>query len=271
MMTVMKSGLRTALCLSLLTLAPIHSMAQEADDFSPDSPGATTGVGIMPQGKIDWETGFSHEWDRRNGAHERTWTINSSMFRLGLTRQAELRLQIDECRTHTPEGSYGGIDNAAIGTKIKVYEGGKILPKVAFLGTLLIPGGSKAHYLPSHVGFQAHLLFENDLSDKFTLGYEVGSNWSGDTDNPDLFFGVNLTYQPSDKWSFFVESYNLYNSQRQDDWNKPGHSSHFNCMSEFGLAYMITSRLQVNAYSDISFNEFSRYNNIGFGLVWLLN
>lgn len=51
-MTAMKSGLRTALCLSLLTLAPIHSMAQEADDFSPDSPGATTGVGIMPQGKL---------------------------------------------------------------------------------------------------------------------------------------------------------------------------------------------------------------------------
>lgn len=270
-MTYRKKGLRIALCLSLLTLVPVRSMAQDNDDFSPDAPGATTGVSIMPQGKIDWETGFSHEWNRRNGAHERTWTVNTSIFRLGMTPQAELRLQIDECLTHTSERNYGGIANAAIGTKIKVYEGGKSLLKVAFMGTLLIPGGSHARYLPGHVGFQAHLLFENELSSKFTLGYEVGSDWSGDTNNPDLFFGINLTYQPSDKWSFFVESYNRYNSQRQDDWAKAGRSSHFNCMSEFGLAYMLTPRLQLNAYSDICFNEFSRYNNIGFGIAWLLN
>ena len=122
-MIYFKTGIRIAFCLSLLTLVPVRSMAQDNDDFSPDAPGATTGVGIMPQGKIDWETGFSHEWNRRNGAHERMWTINTSMFRLGLTPQAELRMQIDECLTHTSEGSYGGIANAAIGTKIKIYEG----------------------------------------------------------------------------------------------------------------------------------------------------
>lgn len=92
MMIYFKTGIRIAFCLSLLTLVPVRSMAQDTDGFSPDAPGATTGVGIMPQGKIDWETGFSHEWNRRNGAHERTWTINTSMFRLGLTPQAELRM-----------------------------------------------------------------------------------------------------------------------------------------------------------------------------------
>ena len=121
------------------------------------------------------------------------------MLRLGLTPQAEVRLQIDECITHTPEGNLGGIANAAIGTKIKVYEGGKILPKIAFMGTMLIPGGSNAHYLPKHLGFQAHLLFENELSSKFTLGYDLGAEWNGDTESPDLFIGANLTYQPSER------------------------------------------------------------------------
>ena len=60
-MIYFKTGIRIAFCLSLLTLVPVRSMAQDTDDFSPDAPGATTGVGIMPQGKIDWETGFSHE------------------------------------------------------------------------------------------------------------------------------------------------------------------------------------------------------------------
>ena len=52
-MTYRKKGLRIALCLSLLTLVPVRSMAQDNDDFSPDAPGATTGVSIMPQGKVD--------------------------------------------------------------------------------------------------------------------------------------------------------------------------------------------------------------------------
>jgi len=112
-------------------LGSVRSMAQEAIDYSPDAPGATTGVDIMKQGKIDWETGIVLEWDRRNGEHARTSTINTSMFRLGLTPQAELRLQIDECITHTPEGNFGGIANASIGTKIKVYEGGKVFQRLS--------------------------------------------------------------------------------------------------------------------------------------------
>ncbi|HEY9542659.1 transporter, partial [Prevotella sp.] len=222
----------------LLLLCPMAASAQDDTGFSPDCPGATTGPDIMPLWKVDWETGFAHEWNRRNGAHERTWTINTSTFRWGLTRNAELRLQLDESATHTPEGSYAGISTAAIGTKIKMFDGAGALPKVAFLGTLLIPGGSHSDYLPPHVGIQTHLLFENELSDLFSLGYDIGAEWSGNTDNPDAFFGVCLTYQPDDKLSFFVESYNRYNSQKQDDWAKPGHGSHFNCMSEVGASYM---------------------------------
>ena len=271
MIAYLRSGLRRTLCLSRLTFVSVHSMAQDTEEYSPDVPGATTGVGIMPQGKIAWETGVGLEWDKRNGEHAHTFTINTSLFRLGLTPQAEVRLQIDECITHTPEGNFGGIANAAIGTKIKVYEGGKILPKVAFMGTMLIPGGSNAHYLPKHLDFQAHLLFENELSSKFTLGYDLGGEWNGDTESPDLFFGANLTYQPSEKWSFFVESYNRYNSKRQDNWAKPGQDSHFNFMSEVGVDYKVSPRLHLNTFYDISFNEFSRYSNIGLGIAWLIN
>lgn len=54
MIAYLKSGLRRTLCLSLLTFVSVHSMAQDIEDYSPDAPGATTGVGIMPQGKIAW-------------------------------------------------------------------------------------------------------------------------------------------------------------------------------------------------------------------------
>uniref|UniRef100_A0AB33J0L0 Uncharacterized protein n=1 Tax=Prevotella sp. GTC17253 TaxID=3236793 RepID=A0AB33J0L0_9BACT len=190
---------------------------------------------------------------------------------IGLTPSTELRLQLDESATHTAEDNYAGISNASVGTKIKVFDGAGALPKVAFLGTLLIPGGSHSRYLPQHVGIQTHLLFENEIGDVVSLGYDIGAEWSGETDNPDLFFGLCLNFQPTDKLSFFLESYNLYNSQKQDDWAKPGHASHFNCMSEMGAAYMVSPRLQLNVYGDFNFNEPSKYTNLGIGLAWLLN
>lgn len=265
---LMKHFLMAVFC---LLCAPLTAAAQDEPDFSPDCPGATTGPDIMPQWKIDWETGSSHEWNRRNGAHERTWTINTSTFRMGVTPNAEVRLQIDESATHTPEDSYAGISALSVGTKIKIFDGAGALPKAAFLGTLLLPGNRHSHYLPQHVGIQAHLLFENEISDRFSLGYDVGAEWSGDTDNPDVFFGLCLNYQATDKLSLFVESYNRYNSEKQDDWAKPGHASHFDCMSEIGAAYMVSPRLQLNVYGDVNFNEPSKYANIGIGFAYLLN
>ena len=80
MIAYLRSGLRRTFCLSLLTFVSVHSMAQDTEDYSPDAPGATTGVGL--------------EWDKRNGEHAHTFTINTSMFRLGLTPKAEVRLQL---------------------------------------------------------------------------------------------------------------------------------------------------------------------------------
>lgn len=265
----MKSKIMT--CLLLLVLFAAKANAQDEIEFSPDCPGATTGVDIMPQWKIDWETGMSHEWNRRNGAHERTWTVNTSMFRMGLTDNTELRFQIDECFTHTPGDNYSGIANAAIGTKIRIFNGWKALPKVSFLGTFLLPGGESSHYLPPHLGIQTHLLFENSISDILTLGYDIGTEWSGDTTNPDVFFGLCVNLQATDRLAFFIESYNRYNAEKQDDWAAPGHSSHFNCMTELGASYMVTPRLQINMYGDFNFNEPTKYANLGVGMAWLLN
>ena len=55
----------------------------------------------MKPGKIDWETGIVLEWDRRNGEHARNFTINTSLFRLGLTPQAEV-MRAERCFQRFP-------------------------------------------------------------------------------------------------------------------------------------------------------------------------
>ena len=170
--------------------------------FRPIVRGRLRGQTSCHNGAIDWEIGFSYEWNRRNGAHEHTWTINTSLFRLGLTTNVELRFQLDESATLASQKLYGGISNASVGTKIKVFEGSKGLPKIAFLGTILLPGSSQSHYLPKHIGVQSHLLFENNITGFFSIGYDIGVEWSGGTHRPDIFFGASLNFQPTDSGAF---------------------------------------------------------------------
>ena len=76
MIAYLRSSLKRTLCLSLLTLVSAHSMAQDTEDYSPDAPGATTGVGIMKPGKIDWETGIVLEWTEE--------TVNTHVLSLSI-------------------------------------------------------------------------------------------------------------------------------------------------------------------------------------------
>ena len=249
----------------------LQQMHKSRLPFRPIVRGQLRGQTSCHNGAFDWETGSSYEWNRRNGAHEHTWTINTSLFRLGLTTNVELRFQLDESATLASQKLYGGISNASVGTKIKVFEGSKGLPKTAFLGTILLPGSSQSHYLPKHIGVQSHLLFENNITEFFSIGYDIGVEWNGETHRPDIFFGAGLNFQPTDRWCFFIESYNRFNSEKQEDWASPGHRSHFNCMGETGVSYIVTPRLQLNMYSDICFNEPFKYVNLGVGMAWLLH
>lgn len=88
---------------------------------------------------------FHINWNRKNGAHERTWVINTSTFRMGVFPNAEVRFQIDESATRTSTNNYIGISTLTIGTKIKITDGKGSIPKISFLGTLLIPGSSHSN------------------------------------------------------------------------------------------------------------------------------
>ena len=131
--------------------------------------------------------GFEHA--EQDGITTKTWTLNTSMLRWGFSDYAELRLQgdwvFDSC-----EGIHNnGLANLAIGTKAKLFDGWKAVPAIALLGNVFIPGSN--NYLPEDWGGQIGLLFENQLTDRLTLGYEGDMIWN-DASRPTIFFGLCL-------------------------------------------------------------------------------
>lgn len=237
----------------------MSSWAQNESSFIADRPGATTGVDIMPAKHFQWETGFGYEHNRIGQSNEKTWTINTSLFRIGISDYAELRFQIDEQATKiSGEDAYFGIANLMVGTKVKIFDGHNSIPTISLLGNLLLPGGNDANYLPKHLGGQMHLLFQNDLSDKFGLGYDIGADWNGDGEQPDIFLGACLSYEINDSFGMFIEEYNTFNCETQS-W------------IECGASLMIHPRVQLDFATDISLNYLFKYNNFSVGISWQIS
>ena len=79
----------------MVALLPLLALAQsEEAGFTADRPGATTGVDVLPKGRVQWETGFGYERTKVvEDVAVTTWTVNSSLLRWGISESAELRLQ----------------------------------------------------------------------------------------------------------------------------------------------------------------------------------
>lgn len=240
----------------LLALLPLSALAQsEEAGFTADRPGATTGVDVLPKGRVQWETGIGYERSKMDGPAATTWTLNSSLLRWGISESAELRLQADYLYTDIEDTHVKGLSNVAFGTKVKLFEGWKAVPAVSLLGNIFVPGGSDAEFLPEEWGGQMGLLFQNELTSWLSLGYETDLIWS-DAAKPTFFWGACLGFQLNDRLSLMAEEYNYQYSDVHENW------------VELGAAYMLTPRLQLDLATDISLNYPKHYFNLMVGIAW---
>ena len=145
--------MKSYLCLITFALLPLSALAQSERlrvgatagmeaGFTADRPGATTGVDVLPKGRVQWETGIGYERSKMDGPAATTWTLNNSLLRWGISESAELRLQADYLYSSCEGAHTNGLSNVAIGTKVKIFEGWKAVPAVSLLGNVLVPGWS---------------------------------------------------------------------------------------------------------------------------------
>lgn len=234
----------------------ISAQESEAEGFTADRPGATTGVEVLPKGRLQWETGFGWERSRISGEAATTiWTLNTSLLRFGISESAELCFQAE--RLLMTYGGYreGGFANVAIGTKMKLFEGWKAVPVVSMQANVLVPGGKDATFLPEVWGGQLGLLFQNQLTPWLSLGYEGDLLWYDDS-RPMAFYGVSLGFQLTDRLLLCAEEYNEYTRDGTSSW------------IDIGIGWQVARRVQLDIGSDFSLNHFGKYHSLMIGMAW---
>lgn len=245
--------------LVLMMMVGLCRAQEELPVLSADRPGFTWGAEVLPLHKVSWENGFSFE-STPEGAH--SMTLNSTILRYGIFENMELRVGTDFLLFNNGQAMEPtfAVAPLTIGTKLKVYESSSWLPSIGLLAEFQSPHIGSKELLPSHLAPSMYVLFENIINEWFWLCYNAGLEWDGETAAPQTFLSFTLGFNMTDNVGAFLETYNYLHPEGEHQY-----------MTEFGLTWMVSRRLQLDIECDLDFQQFGKYYAIGGGVAWMIN
>ncbi|MBN1449278.1 MAG: hypothetical protein JXA28_15230, partial [Bacteroidetes bacterium] len=185
--------------LSILTLFLFHAVASAQDAYAPDRPGRAIPTGILPEGYVSFEAGFT--WQRSEftpRAPERfqpeeaiythnKWLLPAGLLRIGLGERFEFRLASTHTRwnwRYDPdyfdgdsvddperEGSDPGVTPLVVSVKTALTPERGWIPRSALVAGLTLPLTGTPAYQVSYLAPDFALAFSHTLTSTLSLGY----------------------------------------------------------------------------------------------------
>lgn len=232
---------------------------EELPTVVPDRPGNTWGTEVTPLHKLIWDNGIGFE-SSPDGAQ--TITLNTTILRYGIFKNMELRVGTDFVMSKDSEAIKPtfGINPLCVGTKLKVYEGTRILPSIGLLAELTSPHVGSKDLLPSHLAPSMYLLFEHTVTNWLGICYNVGEKWDGESATPTTFLALSLNFSFNDNVGAFVETYNYLHPEDENQY-----------MTELGLTWLVSRRVQLDIEGDFDLKNLGKHYSVGCGVSWMIN
>jgi hypothetical protein len=228
-----------------------HCYSQE--EIETDRPDQTECASVAQPGSVQLETGFLYTNDKVEEIAGRTemtlFNYGTTLLRIGVFKQTEFRLEAGQYETTDYRNDAGssrieGFSPFVIGTKIAVCEEKGILPKIAFIGHLQLPVGNeklitKDEVLPSFSFSLAHT-----LSERFSLGYNLGMEWGSGSTVPVYFYTLTVGAGIAEKCEVFIETFGDFSKGQLPQ-------SYF----DLGAGYLPRKNLKFDVSGGIALNE----------------
>ena len=207
-----------------------------------DRPDQTESSATIPGKTLQIETGFVFERFISGDYQFDNWGIATTLLRYGVLNNFEIRLgnyyqhstlTQKETGVDTIQQGFGPITT---GLKVYVTEEKGIWPQMSILADITINKVGKLDYRPSYNYSVIKLLFSHTLSNRLSLGYNVG--FANNGEDPKGFFVYSLALGTSitNKLSAFAEVYGNF-----DDSNLPRHRI------DGGFTFLVKHNLQLDA------------------------
>ena len=242
----MKTKNRCILFFSILASGTVIGQEVEttnvvSEPLVTDRPDATESPSTIAPGFIQVETGAFYESFEDNTIKFETYTFNTTLLRLGLLDNMELRIGWDFVEGQTSiNGSRltnvtSGFNPLLLGTKIAISEEKGWFPQMGLVGQLYLPFTASHDYRPETTGVDFRFSFAHTLNKKSSLAYNIGAQWRDDSPEAAYIYSLAYGYSLTEKLGAYVE---LYGDFPED--NKANH--HWDA----GLTYLISNNVQLD-------------------------
>jgi hypothetical protein len=228
-----------------------------------DRPDQTESSTVVPYRSLQVETGFVIEKNETDLFQQKSYTYNSTLLRYGILENFELRLGFEylgeemDLKSIDSSSSVSGMGPLYTGFKVKIAEEQGWKPEMAFLGGLVLPFSADENFKPKHSAANIRFSFAHTLSERFSLGYNAGAEWDGETAVPGYFYSLVLGVGVLENLGMFLESYGLAPEE-----GKAGH------LLDAGFTYLVSPNFQLDLSGGGGLNDVVIDHFLSFGLTY---
>lgn len=254
------------LCNIVLISSCAWAQQEEASVIVTDRPDLTESSRTVPHKSVQLETGVVMLVEEATTTSEYKTTLYqfpALLVRFGLFKNIELRAfnQFVNQTSQNPlltinERSTYGVDNLQLGTKINLRTAQGIWPEIAVLSHVVLPLGS-AEFKNKKTLVNIILSLSHTLSNKFSLGYNVGWTSDGINKNGTGTYTAALGYALSNKFGCFFEGYGLLKNMQTPTIGFDG-----------GLTYLLTRNMQIDISAGRGVTEKNYFLSAGYSVLF---
>jgi len=214
----------------------------ESTEMITDRPDATESPNTVPLKSLQIETGGFYESFEENKIKTETYGYNTTLFRYGVLKNLELRVgfNFEEIKTtvngNELENVFSGFSPLLLGAKVAITEEKGLLPQIGVLGHLMLPFLAANDFHPETTGIDFRFSFAYTLSEKSSIGYNLGAQWGNDSSETAYIYTLSYGYSISNSVGVYTEIYG--------DLPEDSRANHY---WDAGLTYSIKNNLQVDA------------------------
>ncbi len=240
----------------------IVNAMDEIPELVTDRPDKTESSRTVPHKSLQIETGFVMEKKITEWVEQYNFAYNSTLLRYGLMRNFELRLGMDyleeNYKIKSSDSTYTKIGFSPLysGFKINIAEEEGWKPEIAFIGGLILPFTADRDFKPDFSGINVLFSFSHSLSNRFSFGYNLGVEWSGEDEIPSYIYSAVIAYSLIEDLGIYFEGYGHIPEE--------GESEH---LLDGGLTYQIIPNMQLDVSGGIGIQN-SIDSFIGLGLTY---
>lgn len=238
--------------LFILLIKGLSVFAQKTEPIQADRPDQTETPAIVPKGMFQVETGFSYE---KEDADHSGAAIPSVLWKYGVNDNFELRLITELASENSEDSDYFGLKPILIGCKIKMCEEDGIVPKTSFIGHIGLPNAASSEYKTEFYAPEFRFTMQHTLSEKFSLSYNLGSEWDGLVAEPTFIYTLTTGYAINKKLGSYLEVFGFAPQKDSANHNLDG-----------GITYLINNNfmLDLSAGAGLTENAPDYYAALGF-------